>query len=129
MIACWNSSCEKRMDIEHPNLLEPGLDHDVANGFKTEKLCLPLCAFRYAKASLLLTGDGTQGVGFQHVPDWDVYKNDDWGRRREVLRRLVNSVGKWVTRRRAGHRLTAIQVLLTRNSSRANSAVVWVFHR
>lgn len=66
--------------------------------------------FRCAKASLWLTGDGTQGVGFRHEPDWDVYKNDDWGRRREVLRRLVNAVGTWITRRRAGRRLAAIQV-------------------
>lgn len=59
---------------------------------------------------MLLTGDGTQGVGFRHEPDWDVYKNDDWGRRREVLRRLVNAVGAWIVRRRAGRRLAAIQV-------------------
>ena len=67
-------------------------------------------AIRFAKASLLLVGEGMQGVGFRHAPDWDVYKNDDWGRRREVLRRLVNSVGTWVVRRRAGKRLAAIQV-------------------
>lgn len=70
----------------------------------------PRVSFRCAKASLLLTGDGTQGFGFRHEPDWDVYKNDDWGRRREVLRRLVNAVGTWITRRRAGRRLAAIQV-------------------
>lgn len=70
----------------------------------------PFVLFRCAKASLLLTGQGTQGVGFHHNPDWDVYKNDDWGRRREVLRRLVNTVGTWITRRRAGRRLAAIQV-------------------
>ncbi|CAM9328286.1 unnamed protein product [Hapterophycus canaliculatus] len=69
-------------------------------------------ASRHAKASLLLTGDGAQGVGFRHKPDWDVYKNDDWGRRREVLRRLVNAVGAWIVRRRADRRLAAIQARL-----------------
>ncbi|CAN0008939.1 unnamed protein product [Ectocarpus sp. 6 AP-2014] len=64
---------------------------------------------RCARASLLFTAEGTQGVGFRHKPDWDLYKNDDWGRRREVLRRLVNLVGAWIIRRRAGRRLGAIQ--------------------
>lgn len=75
---------------------------------------------RFAKASLLLTGNGTQGVGFDHAPDWDVYKNDDWGKRREVLRRLVNLVGRWIVRRRAGRRLAAIQVSHLLSSNRPN---------
>lgn len=70
----------------------------------------PFSLTRFAKASVLLTGGGTQGIGFNHVPDWDIYKNDDWGKRREVLRRLVNLVGRWIVRRRARRRLAAIQV-------------------
>lgn len=68
-------------------------------------------SIRFARASLLLNGEGTQGVGFQHVPDWDLYKNDDWEKRREVLSRLVFLVGRWIIRRRATIRLKAIQVL------------------
>ncbi|CAM9316812.1 unnamed protein product [Laminaria digitata] len=79
---------------------------------------------RFAKSSLLLVGEGMQGVGFRHTPDWDVYKNDDWGRRREVLRRLVNSVGAWVVRRRAGKRLAAIQARLGDLKSRAEVAAM-----
>eukprot|EP00903_Cladosiphon_okamuranus_P011978 g11249.t1 len=79
---------------------------------------------RCAKASLLLTGDGMQGVGFRHEPDWDMYKNDDWGRRREVLRRLVNAVGTWITRRRAGRRLAAIQARLVGLDDRADVAAM-----
>lgn len=80
-----------------------------------EPYCFADFNHRCAKASLLLTGDGTQGIGFRHEPDWDVYKNDDWGRRREVLRRLVNAVGTWIARRRAGRRLAAIQVRTAKN--------------
>lgn len=64
----------------------------------------------FARAALVITGTGTQGVGFEHVPDWNLYKNDDWGKRREVLRRLVNAVGRWIVRKRADRRLAAIRV-------------------
>lgn len=66
--------------------------------------------YRFARSSLIFTGSGTQGIGFEHVPDWDLYKNDDWGKRREVLRRLVNLIGKWIVRLRSGRRLALIQV-------------------
>lgn len=97
---------------ESTNALPPPLppSFPTLSTRKTHPLPLLLSVYRCAKASLLLTGDGTQGVGFRHEPDWDVYKSDDWGRRREVLRRLVNAVGTWIARRRAGRRLAAIQV-------------------
>ncbi|CAM9441986.1 unnamed protein product, partial [Ectocarpus sp. 8 AP-2014] len=79
---------------------------------------------RCARASLLFTGEGTQGIGFRHKPDWDLYKNDDWGRRREVLRRLVNLVGAWIIRRRAGRRLGAIQARLSGLRDRAQVAAM-----
>ncbi|CAM9368319.1 unnamed protein product [Ectocarpus fasciculatus] len=79
---------------------------------------------RCARASLLVTGEGTQGIGFRHKPDWDLYKNDDWGRRREVLRRLVNLVGAWIIRRRAGRRLDAILARLSGLRDRAQVAAM-----
>ncbi|CAM9375864.1 unnamed protein product [Ectocarpus sp. 12 AP-2014] len=79
---------------------------------------------RCAIASLLFTGEGTQGIGFRNKPDWDLYKNDDWRRRREVLRRLVNLVGAWIIRRRAGRRLGAIQARLCGLRDRAQVAAM-----
>ncbi|CAM9391177.1 unnamed protein product, partial [Discosporangium mesarthrocarpum] len=80
----------------------------------------------YARPALLLTGTGFQGVGFEHVPDWDLFKGNDWGRQRGVLSRLVSLVSRWITQQRAGRRLGCIKAKLSGLSTREQVAAMVV---